>query len=130
MGEYKEKWEWEEAKKDPGGELMQRLMGEKADADLKASKRKKPEKHFNQRKTNNPELTVMVTNLGRATTENMIRSHFDASHKVRTSRDCTSLSAVIFFLPFSVRPRDGRLPRFTYLILPFTARLETLSDAT
>lgn len=42
--DYKTKWEWSEAEKDPEGELMYRLTEEKEAAELKASKRKKPVK--------------------------------------------------------------------------------------
>ena len=77
VAEYKKKWEWEEALKDPQGELMQRLVAERDTEDVKASKRKKPVKFYNKPVENKPDCTVAVSNLSKCTTESMLRAHLD-----------------------------------------------------
>ena len=77
--EYKYEWEWEEANKDPGGELYKRLAAVKAEEDRKIDKRKKPEKSFNIKHTNNPEATLKVANLRSYATEDILRRHFDGT---------------------------------------------------
>jgi hypothetical protein len=75
--EYKTKWQWAEAAKDPEGELMYKLMEEKANDELKKSKRKKPVKFYNKPVTNKPTCILRVDGLIKSTTESMIRAALD-----------------------------------------------------
>ncbi|GMH70432.1 hypothetical protein TL16_g05404 [Triparma laevis f. inornata] len=90
VADYKEKWEWTEAEKEPEGELMMRKLAEKAEAEAKSSRRKKPEKRFNFPTTNNPLQLLKVENLSKITTEIMLHVHFDKfnDHKAGNFTRC------------------------------------------
>ncbi|GMH67103.1 hypothetical protein TrLO_g1847 [Triparma laevis f. longispina] len=90
VADYKEKWEWAEAEKEPEGELMMRKLAEKAEAEAKSSRRKNPEKRFNFPTTNNPLQLLKVENLSKITTEIMLHVHFDKfnDHKAGNFTRC------------------------------------------